>query len=108
MTVKKLPVKKVAKTATKMVRPTAKTKIAALKVKAKAVKATYVKTNKPPAYNETEAKLCMAGKWDQAAAAHQKRTGVLYRRSLVAVAVVYREWLQQVLDAIKIEIKAGR
>lgn len=115
MALKRLPVKKATKKAVKpssAKKPTLPKK--ALPAAKKAVKKTtpkkggYVKTNKPPAVKDAEIKLAMQGNWKEAAKAHQKRTGILYRRSLVAVAVVYRKHLRAVLAAIKAEESAGR
>jgi hypothetical protein len=128
---KKLPVKKVA--ATKPADPPKKKtiKVVPKKVIKKKVVKTVVKktvrrvikppvrktvskarptgnTNKPPAVNREEIALCMEGKWLAAAKTHQKRTGVMFRRSLTAVAIVYRNRLQEVLAAIKTELSEGR
>lgn len=113
---KKLPVKKTSKPkAAKASKPKAKKSLPVAKKAVKKVikktapkKTGYVKTNKPPALLASEEALVKAGKWMDAAKAHQKRTGVLFRRSLVAVAPVYRTQLQAVLSAIKAELKAGR
>jgi hypothetical protein len=105
---KRLPIKKAAKKVAKPKTVRKPLKKVVLPKKRKVAPKKYQNTNKPPAVNDAEIKLCMAGKWKEAAKAHQDRTGVLYRRSLVAVSSVYRTRLQAVLAAIKNELVKGR
>lgn len=96
---KKLPVKKGAKKVAKK---------AIKKLPKPKVKVAERGLNRPPIANKDEIALCMAGNWRKAAEAHNDRTGVKFRRSLVAIAEVYRDRLQEVLAQIKAELKAGR
>ena len=106
---KKLPIKKkqLAKKKLPLKRKSAALREALPKRKAPPRK-KYATTNQPPPVSDQEIRLCMAGKWLEAAKAHHERTGVMYRRSLVAVSSVYRKKLQAVLVAIKKEISKGR
>jgi hypothetical protein len=103
------PVKKlnVVKSAPKPVKKAPK-KIVAPKKATKKVSTETKTSNLPPPLNREEKDLALSGKWKEAARLHCKRNEILYRRSLVAVAIPLRARLHEVLDAIKTELEACR